>query len=158
MRFVLQIAMLWAVLGLIAGLLLRARLPWRHLGALYLVSGLPWLIHLLHTSYLALARAEGIGGAVAWFVGSSLLLGALTIYGGWRLLRTPPVRLALVPLALLAVYGLPLALFLRALSGAGVALNTVSVVALVAGTLFAAASLAVYAAGRGVSGLPVHRR
>ena len=154
MRLLARIAVVWVVLGLVVGFLLRARVPWRRLNWLYALSALPWLAHLVYVVSYTLGNSSGLGLPLAVFVVATLLLGTLALGFGWRAWRGAPVRLALGPLVLVGAHALPLFVFSRLLQGAGLGnaglgMDAIPMVAFICAALFWGSVLLAYAFGRG---------
>lgn len=148
MRLLSRIAILWIVLGLAVGLVLRFRLSLKHLPTVYALGALPWLGHLAYVAFYTLENGSNLGGPLALFAGSSLLLGSLWLFAGWRFLRKSPSRLALTPLGLVLLHGLPLLLYSQVLRNASIGMDAIPVVALVCAALFVASLQFAFGFGR----------
>ncbi len=165
MRLLSRIAIIWVVLGLVVGLVLRGQLSWRRLGALYALSALPWLAHLVYVVFYTLDNASGLALPLTLFALSSLVLGTLTLFLGWRFWRKTPLRLSFAPLLLALAHAPPLLVFSRALQSAGLGnaglgMDAIPMVAFICAALFVASLLFAFTLGRGDgprSGLPAIR-
>ena len=150
MSLLLRVGVVWIVLGLVAGLLLRGS-GWRR-GVAFAISFLPLLGHLLYLVAYTLRGANDLTNELLIFVG--LVFGLAVVVGvvGWRYTTRRPGRTALVPLGLSLVYAVPLLWFSGVLQTDRLRLDSISVVVFVGATLFVVSALATYATGRRARG------
>jgi hypothetical protein len=132
--------------GLIAGLILRMVLGRERLRSILLIAtGLPILIHAGFSVGAATNRAD-VGSAAALFGVLTLVLLALVLWLGARLVRSQPVWAFAVPLAATALYLLVRYLALELpMQAQSARLDLIPTLVLLGTVIFVAAALLVYA-------------
>ena len=112
------------------------------------VSGVPVLVHGGYIVMVTLSRqgARTLTGQLGVFAVLTIALVASSLLT-WRYVRARPARAPLVPLALSALYALPLLWFASVLRGQAIGLDAIPTVVLVCATLFASSLLFAYTLG-----------
>lgn len=146
MSLLFRVGLVWIVVGLVAGLLLR-RTGWRR-GLAFAFGFAPLLGHLLYLVAYTMRGASDLSPELAVFLGVTLLLAVGVGVVGWRATTRQPGRIALVPLATSLVYAAPLLWFSDVLQTDAFRLDSISVLLFVGATLFVSSALATYATGR----------
>jgi hypothetical protein len=121
MRLLTRIGLFCILIGLIAGLILRAKV--KNLFALVLLSFLPWLIHLVYVviSVLGIPLLQ-----LGLFVLSNLLILILLVTLCWPALKKRNLWTALLPVLQGFIYSLSLLWFVRVTALDGLGLNSLS--------------------------------
>ena len=159
MALLLRVSLVWMALGFVVGFVLRRQVPGRF-SLLLGVSVLPVLVHVGYiAAYTLSERAAGtLNVRLGVFIGLGIVLVALSPLT-WRYVRERPARAPLVPLALTALYALPLLWFSSVLRTQRIGLDVIPTVVLVCATLFVSSLLFVYTFGLSSSkGLARRRR
>lgn len=158
MALLLRVSLVWIGLGLVVGFILRRRVP----GQLSLLLGVSALPVLAHAGYIIMytlsERAAGtLGVQLGILVVLSIMLVALSLLT-WRFVRESPARAPLIPLALTALYALPLLWFSTVLRTQAIGLDAIPTVVLVCATLFMSSVLFAYTFARSGDTLERRRR
>ncbi len=146
MSLLFRVGLVWVVLGLVAGLLLR-RVGWRR-GLAFAASFAPLLGHLVYLVAYTLRGAADLTTELLIFLGVTFLLAVAVGVASWRYVKRKPGRMALVPLGLGLAYAAPLLWFSSVLQTDTVRLDSVAVLVFLGATLFVVSALATYATGR----------
>jgi hypothetical protein len=145
-NLILRISVLWIVLGLVAGVVLRRFVPPRYLALCTLVAALPAAAHVAYVGWLVLDAPAERGGAATLFALVAVTL-LLVVYGLFLVLaRKRALWLSLYPLAAALAYLLVLLVFHPfTVRDSGAVIDNFSYVRLVWGTLFTTSALFVFA-------------
>ncbi|MGL4609300.1 MAG: hypothetical protein ACRCYY_06390 [Trueperaceae bacterium] len=141
MRLLTRIAVIWIVLGLLTGLVLRTRKP-ETLGWLLALGFAPWLFHVLYC--LLFLGLELRTVQLALFLGISGLLTLLAGLVAKIFASTRSTQLAALPLFHGIVYSLFLFIFARIYELSQLGLNTISWTVFGSGILFVTSLLFSY--------------
>lgn len=147
MSLLVRIAIVWIILGLIVGFILRRQLGAQRLGLVYSLSLLPWLSHMAYIIFYALERSGDLGTEIIIFAVSSAVLALVGFWSGRRFAWAQPSRLSLVPIGIALIYAVPLIWFRIALRAQSIGMDAIPTAVLVGATLFVSSVLAVFTVG-----------
>ena len=147
MSLLVRIAIIWIILGLVIGFILRRQLGAERLGLVYSLSLLPWLGHLAYVVFYTLERSDALGMQLIILAVSSAVLALVSFWSGRRFAWTRPSRLALVPIGIALLYAVPLIWFGMALRAQSIGMDSIPAAILVGATLFVSSILTIFTLG-----------
>lgn len=147
MSLLVRIVIIWIILGLIVGFVLRGQLGARRLGLVYSLSLLPWLGHLAYVAFYTLERSNALGMQLIILAISSAVLALVSFWSGRRFAWTRPSRLALVPIGIALLYAVPLIWYGMALRAQSIGMDSIPAAILAGATLFVSSILSVFTLG-----------
>jgi len=143
----IRITVIWIILGLIMGFVLRRQLGPQRLGLVYSLSLLPWLGHLAYVIFYTLGHSDTLGMQLIILAVTSAILALVGFWSGRRFAWTQPSSLAFVPIGIALLYAVPLIWFGMALRAQSIGMDSIPAAILVGATLFVSSILAIFTLG-----------
>jgi hypothetical protein len=141
MNLLLRLALLWIVLGLVVGIVLRSQFKGRA-WIPFVLSFTPWLVHMLYVIWYTLGNTDLLNTSLLIFVLLSLLVAIGVMWVGYRSLQRNGTTVLLTPILQALIYGLgPLFWFMTVLREQEIAMDSIPAAMFVGGTLFVSSML-----------------